>query len=106
VGRDNRAKATSIAQAHCVPAHNKAVNSGKRSAHVERIDYRQCVNIKKASVGSVEPSSDEIVEAWHRCSPWLTRETAAKSLASWLKLGCLEPVRTETGEWSFHLKEI
>jgi len=64
------------------------------------------VTIKNASAVAIEASRDELVEAWHRCSPWLTREKAAKSLARWLELGCLDPVRTETGEWSFQLKDI
>ena len=49
---------------------------------------------------------DELVDAWHRCSPWLTREKAAESFDKWLESGYLDPVKTDTGEWELRLKEV
>jgi hypothetical protein len=52
----------------------------------------------------IQSSREELVDAWHRCSPWLTREKAAKVFDQWLELGYLDPVRTEAGDWEIRLK--
>lgn len=52
------------------------------------------------------PSRDELIAAWHRRCPSLTREEAAKDFDDWWRCGCLDVGRdVRTGAWQIVLTE-
>jgi hypothetical protein len=54
----------------------------------------------------LQPTRDELITAWHKRCPTLTRFEAALSFDEWWEAGCLDIRRDEaTGEWRVLLSE-
>jgi hypothetical protein len=52
------------------------------------------------------PTRKQLIDAWHKRCPTLTRAEAAMSLDEWLDAGCLDIKRDQqTGEWKVLLSE-
>ena len=55
----------------------------------------------------LKPSRDELITAWHKRCPTLTRAEAAMSFDEWWECGALDPKwDAERGEWKILLREI
>jgi hypothetical protein len=57
-------------------------------------------------IDALQPTRDELITAWHKRCPTLTRLEAALSFDEWWEAGCLDIKRDEaTGEWRVLLSE-
>jgi hypothetical protein len=54
----------------------------------------------------LQPSRDQLIDAWQRRCPTLTRLEAALSFDAWWEAGCLDVKQDEaTGEWRLLLSD-
>jgi hypothetical protein len=57
-------------------------------------------------VETLKPSREQLIAAWHKRCPTLTRLEAALSFDEWWEAGCLDIKRDDkTGEWRVLLSE-